>query len=169
MLLALESRANTSPQLTEYNVPTANAEADVITLSPDGNMWFTEGNAKIARITPGGEIREFTIPTKEVVAELGTNQPGCTPSGRLQFFENVGTIGNISISGAIQEHPIGKGIITGLTCDSNGNLWFIDWSSRAIARMNPNGTVTDFSLPHDGYSQGIIADKDHNILVRREL
>jgi virginiamycin B lyase len=163
MLLGAESRANTSPHLTEYNVPTANAEPYDITLGPDGNMWFTEENAKIARITLTGGITEFTIPTKNAVAKLGTNQPDCTPTGRLWFFENIGTIGNISASDAIQERPLGKGIIMGLTCDSNGNLWFIEWERRAIDRIEMNGMITDFSMPHDGYPQGIIADKDHNI------
>jgi streptogramin lyase len=46
-------------------VPTANSQPRDITNGPDGNRWFTEGTeftnapAKIARITPRGDVTEF--------------------------------------------------------------------------------------------------------------
>jgi streptogramin lyase len=31
-----------------------------ITAGPDGNLWFTEGNGRIGRITPAGVVTEFS-------------------------------------------------------------------------------------------------------------
>src|SRR5437899_1596357 len=49
---------------TEYPLPAAGSEPDMITAGPDGNLWFTEaaGN-KIARITTRGAITEYSVPT----------------------------------------------------------------------------------------------------------
>jgi virginiamycin B lyase len=40
-------------EIAEFAVPTANSGPDGIVLGPDGNVWFSEGNAdRIARVTP---------------------------------------------------------------------------------------------------------------------
>jgi virginiamycin B lyase len=38
--------------VTEYTVPTANAELEDISTGPDGNLWFTEEDGKIGKISP---------------------------------------------------------------------------------------------------------------------
>ena len=65
--LSLGSGAIAAPvgALKQFKVPTANSEPRAITNGSDGNVWFTEGTeftnapAKIARITPAGDITEF--------------------------------------------------------------------------------------------------------------
>jgi virginiamycin B lyase len=50
--------------ITEFNVPTANSQANGIDKGPDGNVWFTEFNTnKVGKITPAGSITEYTVPT----------------------------------------------------------------------------------------------------------
>src|SRR5215216_4906425 len=67
LVLALGSAAIAAPigTLKQFKVPTANSRPRAITNGSDGNRWFTEGTeftaapAKIAHITPAGEITEF--------------------------------------------------------------------------------------------------------------
>src|SRR5262249_20087021 len=47
-----------------FQTPTGQSNPTVITAGPDGNLWFTETSAnKIGRITPGGMITKFPLPT----------------------------------------------------------------------------------------------------------
>src|SRR5437867_1624386 len=49
--------------ITEYPI-SSNNDPTTITRGPDGNLWFTEAPANnIARITPAGDITEFSLPT----------------------------------------------------------------------------------------------------------
>jgi len=79
--------------ITQFPIPTANADARNITLAVDGSMWFTEylGN-KIGRITPKGIITEYSVPTAQAGVEgiMATTTGGCNPSrhGSLWFTED---------------------------------------------------------------------------------
>ena len=68
------------------------------------NLWFTESaNNKIGKITTGGNITEYTIPT------TSSNPLGIAagPDGNLWFTENAGNnIGRITPSGTITEFPV---------------------------------------------------------------
>ena len=81
--------------ITEFPLPTAGSQPrDGIASGADGNIWFTEyaGN-RIGRITPGGTITEFAIPSPN-------SQPigiAAGPDGNLWFTEQAGNkIGRIS-------------------------------------------------------------------------
>jgi len=54
-------------KVDEFPIPTLHASPYGIAAGPDGNLWFTEsqlgapsGNGKIGRITPQGQITEYT-------------------------------------------------------------------------------------------------------------
>jgi virginiamycin B lyase len=51
-----------SPQgkFTVFRTPNATM-ATFITAGPDGNLWFTEPNGKIGRLSPSGEVTEFVF------------------------------------------------------------------------------------------------------------
>ena len=56
-----------SAATTVFPVPTSNAGLARITTAPDGSMWFVETNAnKVGRITPAGQISEYTLPAQTV-------------------------------------------------------------------------------------------------------
>src|SRR5689334_21573138 len=78
---------------SEFSI-TGGQAIEGITLGPDGNLWFTEGdpNNKIGRMTPAGDVTEFPL-------SAGTNplliNPG--PDGNLWFTENTANkIGRIT-------------------------------------------------------------------------
>ena len=53
--------------ISEFSLPTHNFSPGGMTAGPDGNLWFTEfvsnecQRGKIGRITPAGEISEFSL------------------------------------------------------------------------------------------------------------
>ena len=50
-----------------FKVPTSASGPRHITLGPDGNMWFTEGDinvSQIGRIDAAGNVTEFVVPTR---------------------------------------------------------------------------------------------------------
>jgi virginiamycin B lyase len=97
-------RVTVSGTVTEYTIPTANAQALDLVSGKDGNLWFAEARDKIARITPSGEITEFTITSPGAIIQnliVG-------PDGDLWFDEHfappnhnvqniVGDIGSVTV------------------------------------------------------------------------
>ena len=50
--------------LRAFPIPTPDCQPISIIHGPDGNLWFTEQNASnVVRVTPNGEITEYTTPT----------------------------------------------------------------------------------------------------------
>jgi hypothetical protein len=47
------ARVTTSGVFTEYAIPTASSSPNGIAAGPDGNLWFTEGIGKVAKIVAG--------------------------------------------------------------------------------------------------------------------
>ena len=103
-----------------------------MTAGPDGNLWFTETNGNIGRITPAGVITEFQTD----VAPLSDITTG--PDGNLWFI-GTSTVGRITPTGAItsyQAQTVGGGpeyIITG----PDGNLWFTETGGDKMGRIIP--------------------------------
>lgn len=77
------------------------------------------------------------------------------------------------ISGEYDIYPLGtiSGINSGLTADAEGNIWFVDLGFYdRIGRVNPNGSVTQFSLPTAGtLTGGITLGPDGLIWYTKEF
>jgi virginiamycin B lyase len=109
---------------------------------------------KIGRITTGGVITEFAIPTPN-------SAPQCIvagPDGNLWFVEGDGNkIGRITTSGAITEFANSPGGWPQcLTVGPDGNIWFADQGpigggalsgNGSIGRITMSGVITKFSVP----------------------
>jgi virginiamycin B lyase len=54
------------PVIREHRIPTPGSKPYIITLGPDGNLWFCEsGVSRIARLSlKDGTFTEFVIPTR---------------------------------------------------------------------------------------------------------
>jgi virginiamycin B lyase len=105
-----------------------------IAAGPDGNIWITETNAnKIARMTTGGRVTEFTIPTAAA-------NPNAIISGNVDtlWFNEVGKnkIARITTSGGITEYqlPNTSGSFATVAafatcttaCAPNDGVWLLD-------------------------------------------
>ncbi|MDX6409571.1 MAG: virginiamycin lyase [Gaiellaceae bacterium] len=126
------------------------SDADRITAGADGNLWFVESSAnKIGRVTLGGALTEFVIPTPD------SSPAGITrgPDGNVWFTElSGGKVGKITPAGAITEYPVPGGPDAGLdqiTVGPDGNLWVTEGGASQLARITPSGRVVEVSTPTD--------------------
>lgn len=135
-----------------------------IVLGSDGNLWFTDRPLKaIGRVTPDGEITEFTgvtiIPGEDIVAG---------PDGNVWYPDWAG-IGRITTAGVAtifrvpsfdySRHP------HRITTGHEGNLWFTaqsDGGPGSISRITPAGVATEFTqgLRANSQPSEIIAGPD---------
>ena len=154
-----------------------------ITAGPDGNIWFTEipngfttqeePAGRIARITPTGQITEFTLPT------AGSEPRGIVagPDGNLWFTEagpGGHKIGRITPNGVITEFalPDQNADPNAITRGPDGNIWFTGQDFTTARGMNPptfigrislTGEVTVFRIADDATPSSITAGSDGNL------
>ena len=100
--------------VTEFPMPRPNSGPGDITAGPDGNLWLVElggvmdgiavdGN-RVARVTPAGEITEFTIPSAG-----GTPiNIAAGPDGNVWYTKGA-AIGRVTMQGEITEFPLPPG------------------------------------------------------------
>lgn len=161
------------PLRTQF--PTTSTVPEAITEGLDGNIWFTGlhylGNAGgppesvevIGRLTPAGQVSEYTLPGKE----LGLTAITAGPDGNVWFTEsNANKIGRITPSGTITEFaiPTGGAHPSGIVTGPDGNLWFSEQRLSplaAIGRIDPSGRITEFRLPRvDTYPGQVVSGPD---------
>ena len=96
-------------KISEFFLPTSEEFPFNITAGPDGNVWFAEtgtnnGPSKLGRVTPQGQISEFTLP------HYLLNSITSGPDGALWFtegqFNGTGKIGRVTTAGQISEFPL---------------------------------------------------------------
>jgi streptogramin lyase len=133
--------------VTEYPIPTPGSGPLRITLGPDGNLWFVEGQVnKIGRITPAGVVTEF--PTTASMPD-GPNGICAGPDGNLWFTLSHGKIGRMTTAGAatlFTAPPPALGF-AGCTAGPDGAIWFADDAFSRIGRITTAGVFTLIPIP----------------------
>ena len=141
-------------RLTEYPVPTAGAVPNVLTLGPNGNIWFTEYNAgKVAQAAPGGLVTEYMPPSSTTLAGIVNG-----PDGRLWFAEeSANSVGRLALLDTFAEFPapVASSEPLGITRGPDGNLWLTQQEccvapSGQIAKITTGGLITEYTLPRAG-------------------
>lgn len=111
---------------------------------PDHNLWVAEsGINKIARLSIGGSITQFHIPT----ANSDPRSIVAGNDGNMWFTENRGNkIGRISMTGHITEYPVPStnsgpdGIsnceIFGCARSVHGHVWFVEDNTNKAGRLD---------------------------------
>jgi streptogramin lyase len=158
--------------VTEFAIPTLDADPVSITRGTDCNMWFTElSNGKIGSITPAGIITEFPVtgfdPVDSFVINITTG-----PDDALWFTTQLQLvnhyIGRIDTSGAETFYKLDSLGVQGhsIVAGADGNLWF-GTGLNSIGRISIAGARTIFPLgpasPSPGHSDGLTAGPDGNI------
>jgi virginiamycin B lyase len=165
--------------IDEFPIPTAGSKPQCIAAGADGNLWFTEtGASKIGRITPDGQISEFTVHSSSagLILDLRCLSPG--PDGNLWFttsavlrvgpvLEPKGRIGKITTTGVITLYPhTFPGELYAITAGPDGAMWFTETTpsqDNTIGRITTTGDHTEYPLPDSGFlivASGITAGPD---------
>jgi virginiamycin B lyase len=131
-----------------------------IVAGPDGALWFTESaNNVIGRITTGGTVSEYNIPTPNS-HPLGIANG---PDGALWFTETGGKIGRITTDGSVIEYTVStpKSSPTAIVLGPGGALWFTDWGSNTLGRIVAHGAMLAHKIPTaNGKARAIVAGPD---------
>jgi streptogramin lyase len=113
----------------EYTIPTSNSGPTIITLGPDGNLWFTEQTAQqIAKITNEGVITEY--PVNAVPGDITSG-----PDGNIWFTSIAldGGIGKMTTGGLTTLYPMGTDP-RGIAAGPDGNIWFTGQKCKRYGR-----------------------------------
>jgi streptogramin lyase len=136
--------------ISEFSIPTPNAQPFRIALGPDGNLWFTEfGANQIGMINPATDkITEFPLPTANA-SPFGIT---AGPNNTVWFTEWSGNqIGTINLaSGKVTEYsiPALNAVPEGITLGPDGNIWFTESQGNSIAMFDTtNHTFAEHPLP----------------------
>jgi virginiamycin B lyase len=137
------------PTFQEFSIPSGGAPY-LITWGFSGDLWFTEREAnRVAKITSGGVITEYTVPTANSLPE-GISTVG---GGDAWFTEfNANKIGHVTSAGVFEEFVIPtpgsgpRGIISGPT----GGYWFTEYFGNKIGFISNTGAITEFPIPTPG-------------------
>lgn len=126
---------------------------------PDSALWFTEYYAnKIGRLTTGGTLTEYPIPT----ASSEPWQMTVGPDNAIWFVETAGNkIGRVTTNGTLTEYPIPSPSSApwGVTSGPDGAIWFTEYNK--VGRLTMNGQITEFPVTaFASYLQGIVAGPD---------
>jgi virginiamycin B lyase len=141
-------KINPDRTVEHFELGTLAALPIFLSAGPDGNVWGTElfGSA-ILRVTPAGDVREFTIPTlnSRPIAIIPDPLAKC-----MWFTEEAGVkIGRIAMDGTITEYPVPalqkNQILASLAFDAAHNLWVQVY----VDHNNPLPGGTDYIIRFD--------------------
>lgn len=168
LVLFAASTLGSSQTITEFSVPTPNADLHHITVGPDGALWFNESAVgKVGRITVDGTITEFQV----IGANFGI---AAGPDGNL-WITGDGEVRRLTPAGALTHFVVpaetsgDPAAPWGIVAGPDGAMWFSDLGSR-IGRITMSGVVTMFPVTYSlGFNQrpngpyGIASGPDGNI------
>jgi virginiamycin B lyase len=128
---------------TEFRLPTPSAFPGDITTGADGNMWFTEQAVnKFGRITPTGEITEFTGVNAPTSITAGPDGNIWIASAFLSEIARVTPALDITIFPTPSTPTI-------IRPGNSNNLLFTEFSANKIASITTDGVVTEsVEFPH---------------------
>lgn len=179
-LLACASTALAAPNIVgevrEFELG-AGTRPQALVSGPDGNLWFAglryvpDGFADVVgKITPQGEVTEFTVGTHS--ANVGLSDIAVGPDGNLWFTEGGRPkVGRITPGGQVTEFDLSD---PGASPDEiaagpDGNLWFTEFRGGKIGRITPSGEMTEFPLRDQSSSDGIAAGPDGALWITQPL
>jgi virginiamycin B lyase len=155
----------------DFNVDgNANAKR-VMTVGPDGNIWFAAVNAsgapEIGRLKGTGTVSYFPTETGTgFVLGLAAGPDDDVWFTSLGGNDNTWKIGKMTTRGRIvfnETLPNGYGSQGDLAVGSDGDVWFaLDGPGKAIGKSDPTGVVTIYRCRFCGAS-GLTHGPDGNI------
>jgi len=134
----------------------------------DGALWVADREDMIHRVTTGGQVTSYPLPTPgSFPASIVAG-----PDGALWFTESGGNkVGRITTSGELTEFPLETPdslpgpIVTG----RDGALYFAERNTNVITRMTAAGKVTRrFPLPTADANPVSLLPTRHGLLISEQ-
>lgn len=136
---------------TEFNTPTPNSFPGDMTLGSDGNVWFTEqAVSKFGRITPSGQITEFTGVDAPTSIAAGPDGNLWIASAFTPMISRVTTTGQITSFPTPHTPSI-------IRPGNRNNLLFTSFTGNTIASITTDGVVSESGEFVDSAPLGIAA------------
>ena len=162
LALSLSSAVVAAPigGLKQFKVPTADSKPRAITNGSDGNRWFTEGTeftsapAKIARITPAGDITEFAPGVADgcnfcIITDIAQG-----PGDILYITSNDPTLMRFNVVTQSFEAPVqmpNTSALGGNVAVSATDAWITDFNNDVVWRYGiSTGQFTSFPVSDPG-------------------
>ena len=158
-----------TPTVTEFGSGLDFLDAPTgITAGPDGNLWFTNNlSDEIGRITPGGTITEFQLPS----ATASPRDIVAGADGNLWFTESGvdNKIGKMTTAGVLLDEytvPTAGSQPTGITAGPSGTLWFTEKGPDKVGQVTTGGSFQgEFALPGGADPTDIVFGSDGAFFV----
>jgi virginiamycin B lyase len=174
---AILGRIKQNGEVKIFDLP-PRRRAGQIAAGPDGNLWFTETYenkrgylvARIGRMSPEGEFAEWQLGNHVGGVQSLAAGPGgaiwFTAIYRVSGRKNA-VVGRIEAGGQVHRFHLPTPAVPGsIAAGPDGNLWFTERGAgnAKIARITPEGRVTEFRLPVRGRrARGIVAGVEGNL------
>lgn len=135
-------------------------------------LWFTgKATGTIGRITRGGKVENFNLPTVgsvPIYIKAG-------PDGNMWFTELVGNmIGRITPNGTVSEFPIPtrNSRPIEIVAEPNGGqaMWFTEEAGNKVGRIGMDGRIMEFPVPKTQDNvilAGLAFDSEGNLWVQQ--
>ncbi|HEX6148228.1 virginiamycin B lyase family protein [Nocardioides sp.] len=143
-------------KLQQFRVLTDNSEPRSITAGSDGNVWFTQGTsftdapAVVARITPGGEITEFTPTVADGCNFCILTDIAQGPDGILYLTSNDPSLIRFDVDTGTFEPPVqmpNNNALGGNLAVGGDDVWVTDFNNDTVWRYDiPTGQFTSFPV-----------------------
>ena len=159
--------------VTEFPVKTLDGKPFGITTGPDGNVWFTEQNAKkVGRITPSGTVTETDIPGATTPYQItagpaGDNHLWISDQGSNNVYRVDPATNPPTITAFT---PVTVNTAKGIAAGPDGNIWTANGNG-TIGRVNTAGAAVGAQIPIPGSPnlQEIAKGPDGNMWVAEFL
>lgn len=151
--------------LAQYPLPNPNTEPYDLAAGPDGNMWTPYNfRSTIGRLTPAGDVREFSVPPFLVFPVITAGA-----DGNLWFLPSNASVVRMTPDGAAASFPIpgGNGGPNDIALGPDGNVWFTQFQTGQVGFVTPAGDVSVFDPPgaseDNSHPRGITGGADGNV------
>ena len=124
-----------------------NVEPMGLAVAGDGAAWFTDSPARaVSRIAPDGTISSFPL-TDTPIAKL--NRLALGPDGAVWFADSTGFSVTRLRGGIFTPHVFSslRPNPYGVAVDAQGTVWATLQGANKLARITPDGQITEFDIP----------------------
>lgn len=137
--------------------PLEGSEPYGICTGPDSNLWVTDLNGFVWKVTTGGVAVSYELTNAEPYGICNG------PDGNLWVADLNGFVWKVTTSGVATAYPLTGASPYGICTNPDGNLWVTDTTGK-VWKVTTGGVGTSYTLTASE-PQGICTGSDNNLWV----